>query len=125
MYNGECKNKLCGYGGIGRRARFRFWCQQTCRFNSCYPHFLIQDSHCGSFCLAGKHLRGCGAKMTKIAGGRCGSHRKRRKEGMEKSLRRWRVEAIGKEEKGGRDGKKHAGVAREKKNSLTVLHYFC
>ena len=29
---------ICGYGGIGRRARFRFSCQQTCRFNSCYPH---------------------------------------------------------------------------------------
>ena len=27
----------CGYGGIGRRARFRFWWEPPCRFNSCYP----------------------------------------------------------------------------------------
>ena len=29
---------FCGYGGIGRRARFRFWWQQPCRFKSCHPH---------------------------------------------------------------------------------------
>ena len=32
------KQQICGYGGIGRRARFRFWWQQPCRFKSCHPH---------------------------------------------------------------------------------------
>ena len=32
--------KISGYGGIGRRDRFRFYCQQTCRFKSCYPQYL-------------------------------------------------------------------------------------
>ena len=27
-----------GYGGIGRRARFRIWYLPMCRFKSCYPH---------------------------------------------------------------------------------------
>ena len=43
-YNQEARIsvvKFClagGYGGIGRRDRFRFYCQKTCRFKSCYPH---------------------------------------------------------------------------------------
>ena len=46
-YNQEARIsvvKFClagGYGGIGRRDRFRFYCQQTCRFESCYPHEKI------------------------------------------------------------------------------------
>ena len=30
--------KICGCGGIGRRARLRIWCPTTCRFDSCHPH---------------------------------------------------------------------------------------
>ena len=37
-----CK-RTCGYGGIGRRARFRFWWDPPCRFKSCYPHYF--DNH--------------------------------------------------------------------------------
>ena len=29
---------MCGYGGIGRRARFRLQWVPPCRFKSCYPH---------------------------------------------------------------------------------------
>ena len=29
---------FCGYGGIGRRAWFRFMWWEPCRFKSCYPH---------------------------------------------------------------------------------------
>ena len=29
---------ICGYGGIGRHARFRILCSDACRFNPCYPH---------------------------------------------------------------------------------------
>ena len=29
---------LCGYGGIGRRTRFRFWRSNPYRFKSCYPY---------------------------------------------------------------------------------------
>ena len=29
---------LCGYGGIGRRARLRIWYPTMCRFDPCYPH---------------------------------------------------------------------------------------
>ena len=28
----------CGYGGIGRRARFRLWWSDPCRFKPCCPH---------------------------------------------------------------------------------------
>ena len=28
---------VSGYGGIGRRTRFRFWRVPPCRFKSCYP----------------------------------------------------------------------------------------
>ena len=28
----------CGYGGIGRHARFRILCSDACRFDPCYPH---------------------------------------------------------------------------------------
>ena len=31
-------NQICGYGGIGRHARFRFLYRKVCRFKSCYPH---------------------------------------------------------------------------------------
>ena len=34
-------NLTRGYGGIGRRARFRFWYQTVCRFKSCHPHFFV------------------------------------------------------------------------------------
>ena len=30
----------CRDGGIGRRARFRFWYRKVCRFESCFRHFL-------------------------------------------------------------------------------------
>ncbi len=33
------RQRTCGYGGIGRRARFRFWWATPCRFKSCYPHW--------------------------------------------------------------------------------------
>ena len=40
--NGICYNPYtdisCGYGGIGRRARFRILCRKVCRFDPCYPH---------------------------------------------------------------------------------------
>ena len=29
---------MCANGGIGRHARFRFWCRKAYRFKSCYPH---------------------------------------------------------------------------------------
>ena len=29
---------ICGYGGIGRRIRFRILRQTVCRFDPCYPH---------------------------------------------------------------------------------------
>ena len=31
-------NDICGYGGIGRRAGFRFLCCKACGFESHYPH---------------------------------------------------------------------------------------
>ena len=29
---------VCGRGGIGRRARFRFWCRKAYEFESLRPH---------------------------------------------------------------------------------------
>ena len=36
----------CGYGGIGRHARFRILCSDACRFDPCYPHQKRQSSDC-------------------------------------------------------------------------------
>lgn len=46
----------CGYGGIGRRDRFRFYCQQACRFKSCYPQCLesLGEESPRLFFLAGR-----------------------------------------------------------------------
>ena len=33
-------NDICGYGGIGRRAGFRFLCCKACGFESHYPHHV-------------------------------------------------------------------------------------
>ena len=38
------KLNICGYGGIGRHARFRILCPQACRFDPCYPHHNSQHS---------------------------------------------------------------------------------
>ena len=43
--------KICGCGGIGRRARFRFWCLSTCRFKSCHPHPSERTLLRSDFCL--------------------------------------------------------------------------
>ena len=32
---------ISGYDGIGRHARFRFSCRETCRFDPCYPHHVV------------------------------------------------------------------------------------
>lgn len=37
-YNDVKINMLCGIGGIGRHARFRFLCRKTCGFKSHIPH---------------------------------------------------------------------------------------
>lgn len=34
--------EICGYGEIGRHARFRILCRKACRFKSCYPHQTVQ-----------------------------------------------------------------------------------
>ena len=34
------QNAISGYDGIGRHARFRFSCRETCRFDPCYPHHV-------------------------------------------------------------------------------------
>ena len=44
LYSILTKIQICGYGGIGRRARFRFLSQYWwCRFKSCYPHKKTLD----------------------------------------------------------------------------------
>ena len=35
------QNAISGYDGIGRHARFRFSCRETCRFDPCYPHHVV------------------------------------------------------------------------------------
>ena len=34
----------CPNGGIGRRARFRCECLTTCRFESCFGHYIAEGS---------------------------------------------------------------------------------
>ena len=34
----DARSMMCGRGGIGRRARFRFWCRQAYEFKSLRPH---------------------------------------------------------------------------------------
>ena len=44
--NGFYLNILnCGYGGIGRHARFRILCSDACRFDPCYPHQQNRPCH--------------------------------------------------------------------------------
>ena len=43
VYTNVLVRDASGYGGIGRRARFRFWCPVTCRFKSCYPHEMARN----------------------------------------------------------------------------------
>jgi hypothetical protein len=35
---------ICGYGGIGRRAGFRFLCREACGFD---PHYPYHKNRCG------------------------------------------------------------------------------
>ena len=35
---GTLVKSICGYGGIGRRAGFRFLCRKACGFDPHYPH---------------------------------------------------------------------------------------
>ena len=39
------QNAISGYDGIGRHARFRFSCRETCRFDPCYPHHVRRSKH--------------------------------------------------------------------------------
>ena len=38
------ENLTCGYGGIGRRAGFRFLCRKACGFDPHYPYHFTQKN---------------------------------------------------------------------------------
>lgn len=48
------KNLICGYGGTGRRTRFRFWRRDPCRFDSCYPHQTAQTRTTRCSCISSR-----------------------------------------------------------------------
>ena len=54
------KLRIRGYGGIGRRIRFRILRQTVCRFDPCYPHQHKRECKSTPFCVGAHFFSICG-----------------------------------------------------------------